>query len=175
MDSIFAPEQVAEVLKKMPLNFTFGEYDGDNIIFQHQGERIAIDGIIQRWQGTEAHIEMVAEVKQSLLSNKRRNSLIGLVVGVAGILSYALINLFRNLTCQRVLFNKCVEYTGFSEWDITLMLFGLWIIVAMVIWLISKYDPKLKQRWQAQQELGTVTTMIIEHIRRYENEFPNAQ
>ena len=174
MDSTFAPEQVAEVLKTMSLHFTFGDYDGDNITFQHQGERIYVDGIIQRWQGTEAHIEVVAEVNQALLSNRRRNSLIGVITAVGGGLTYIIINLFRTVECARMLDDICYEYVGFSEWDLILMFIGLWIIVAVVIWLISKYDPKVKQRWQAQQELGTVTNMIFDHIRQQENRFVDA-
>lgn len=175
MDSTLAPEQVATILRKMPLNFTFSEYDGDNIAFQFDSERIAIDGIIQRWQGTEAHIEMVAEVKASVFSNTQRNRLIGLIIAVAGILSVVLISLFRTVECARMVADVCYDYVRFSEWDLTFLFILLWLFVAVLIWLITTYDPKLNQRWQAQQELGTVTSMIFEHIRRHENEFTNAQ
>lgn len=158
----------------MPLNFTFGEYDGDNITFQYDGERIAIDGIIQRWQGTEAHIEMVAEVKASVFSDTQRNLLIGFIIAVAGVLSFVLILSFRAVECARMVADICHEYVRFSEWDLMFLFFLLWLFVAVVIWLISKYDPKLKQRWQAQQELGTITDMIFDHIRQQENEFVNA-
>lgn len=169
MDSRFAPEQVAEILKTMPIAFSFSEYDGNKITFQHLGKRILVDGIIQRWQGTEAHIELVAEVNQSLLTNRRRNTLIGLILGVAGILSYILIDEFRNLECVRTINDNCYEYMGFSEWDMTIMFFGLWFFVVIVIWLLHKFDPKLKKRWQAQQELGKVTAMIFDHIRQQED------
>lgn len=140
MDSSLAPEQVANILETQIPTLSLLDADSNRITFQHQVEDILIEGIIQRWQGTESHIEIVAEVSQALLSNKERNTVIGLVVGGAVIISYFIVQF--------------------------LIFLVLWLGVLGFIWAMRKYDPKIAKRWQVQQQLAVVTEEIFDHIQQ---------
>ncbi|GAB5492947.1 MAG: hypothetical protein Phog2KO_31620 [Phototrophicaceae bacterium] len=171
MDSILAPEQVASIIETMPLNISILESDSDRITFQHHTEDMLVDGIIQRWQGTESHIEIVAELSQALLSNTRRNVIITVSILIASMISIILIYLFTKVTCTDLgVTGACYAYDGLSYWEIISLLVIIWGIVGAGLWFLIKRDTKIAKRWQAQQKLGVIVKQIFDHIRQQENE-----
>ena len=169
MDSTLAPEQVANIVETMPLEISLIKSDSDSITFQHQTEDILVDGIIQRWQGTESHIEIVAELSQALLSNTRRNTIISFMLSMASLVSIVLIYLFTRVTCTDLgVTGACYAYEGLSYWEIVSLLTIIWLIVGGASWWLIKRDPKIAKRWQVQQRLGIVADDFFEHIRQQE-------
>ena len=166
MDSSLAPEQVANILETQIPTLSLLDSDSNGITFQYQTEDILVDGIIQRWQGTESHIEIVAELNQALLSNTERNTVIGIVVGGAVIISYFIVQLLLNAEClTRDVYDVCREYSSESTY-LTIAFIVMWFGVLGFIWAMRKYDPKIARRWQTQQQLAVVIEEIFDHIQQ---------
>lgn len=167
MDTVLAPEQVAEILQSMPLAIKLGDYDGDNLPFQADDGDVEIDGVIQRWHGTESRIVINSEVDIPQIPNVLRYAVIAsFVVLVLGILWY-MGNFIVQIDCGEAtngLATACAEPTVSTNWFVLLLMAIIMIAGIAGVFYLQNADPYASRRWNAQQKMGKLINHIFEAI-----------
>lgn len=158
------PYVVAERLQRLTppdMVITLGNLDDDDIPFEitrtigGQTE-IHMEGVLQRWQGTDTHIRLRGEVDVPAPSQALQHMLVLSVILVMSIVYWRVIGVNR-LTMS-------VTDGGITSGYAALGVGGLWLAAVILTgwlayWLIVR-DTASGRRWQVQQEMNTLLMQI---------------
>jgi hypothetical protein len=137
--------QAADVLQK--LGATVDRQDSDWMPFELNGEDYRVEGIVERWAGTESRIRYEGEITLATPNDTLRNRLTvaAVVLIVLGSVAY-----ITPLSMRIFGTDGAFIYINIH---IFFALVAAVIISIPIVYLIMR-DPQAQRRWDAQQRLG---------------------
>ena len=148
--------EAAHALQQLGANID--RRDSDWMPFEINGEDYRVEGVIERWAGTESRIRYEGEITLIQPNETLRNRLTIAAVVIIVILC---------ITCVTPLSIRVFGTEGTFTFINIHLLFAVIvaIIVSIPIVYLIRRDPQAQRRWEAQQRLGefaeSVKQMLI--------------
>ena len=149
----FSTIETADALQK--LGATVDRGDADWMPFKFQGEDYRIEGIIERWAGTESRIRLEGEVTLPLHNATLRSRLIIATVLISVIAAVAFVT-----PISMKVFGTDGMFTFINSHLFVALLVAIAVCIPIVKFL--SHDPLAQRRWNAQQGLGNFAEKVAQ-------------